>query len=108
MNRRSFLAGTTAIAALATAETARARESKTLTVLIPATPPDQLAELKAAAPGVELVVCRDAREALEQASNADASYGFITRDIIRAGKRLRWVQQPSAGVEQLMQIPELV
>ena len=40
--------------------------------------------------------------------DAVASFGFITPRLIRAGKKLRWVQQPSAGVEHLMEIPELV
>ena len=43
-----------------------------------------------------------------QAADADASYGFLSPAVIRAGKSLRWLQQPSAGVEHLIEIPELV
>ena len=53
-------------------------------------------------------MCRSEAEAIGQAAGAVASYGFISRDVIRAGKSLRWVQQPSAGVEGLMEIPELI
>jgi phosphoglycerate dehydrogenase-like enzyme len=53
-------------------------------------------------------VCRSEAEAIEQAPGAVACYGFITPGVIRAGRSLRWVQQPSAGVEGLMEIPELV
>src|SRR5258708_5907886 len=111
MNRRAFLTGTTALAASAAAVTnARAGAGKPAParVLIAPAEAEQLAELKAAAPGVELVVCRDAGEALAHAPEADASYGYITREILAAGKRLKWVQQGSAGVEHLVAMPELV
>jgi phosphoglycerate dehydrogenase-like enzyme len=108
MNRRHFLATSAAAATLAAAQTGPAQTTGRLKVLIPATPPEELADLKAAAPGAELVACRDEKEAVANAEGAQASYGFISRSLIRAGKDLRWVQQPSAGVEQLMEIPELV
>jgi phosphoglycerate dehydrogenase-like enzyme len=108
MNRRLFLAGSAAAATLAAAGTTSAQAPDRIKVLIPSTPPDQLAELKGAATGAELVVCQNEQEALKNVEGAHASYGFITRGLIRAGKDLRWVQQPSAGVEQLMEIPELV
>ena len=108
MNRRDFLATSTAAVALAATTAAPAQTSRKLKVLIPTTKPEDLAELKAAAPEAELVEYRDEAEALEQVRDAVASYGFITPGLIRAGQALEWVQQPSAGVEQLMEIPELV
>jgi phosphoglycerate dehydrogenase-like enzyme len=112
MNRRDFLAvsavGAVASAAVAHAATPVAAGSKRLKVLIPTVSSTELAELKAAAPGVELVACKNDQEALGQVVDADASYGFITPELIRAGRSLKWVQQPSAGVEHLMEIPELV
>jgi phosphoglycerate dehydrogenase-like enzyme len=108
MNRRRFLAASAAAATLATAQTAPAQSTGRLKVLIPTTPADQLADLRAAAPGIDLVPCSDQAEALQNAAGAHASYGFISQPLIRAGKDLRWVQQASAGVEQLMEIPELV
>ena len=56
-------------------------------------------------PEVELVVAKDS---LEQVRDVDASFGFIDAAHIRAGKKLRWVQQGSAGVEGVVSIPELV
>src|SRR5262249_1752577 len=111
MNRRRFLAASTAAATLASATTVSARQSPSgrLKVIVPPTDPAGLADLKAAAPGVDLVECRSQAEAIEQAAGgAAASYSFITQELIRAGKSLRWVQEPSAGVEGLMEIPELV
>src|SRR5262249_16833061 len=74
----------------------------------PVMEPAALADLKAAAPEIELVQCRNEAEAIEQAPGAAGCYAFITPRVIRAGKRLKWVQQPSAGVEGLLEIPELV
>jgi phosphoglycerate dehydrogenase-like enzyme len=108
MNRRHFLAASTAVAALASASSAPARQSSRLKVIIPPMEPSALADLKAAAPGVDLVECRSEAEAIEQAPGAAACYSFLTPALIRAGKSLRWVHQPSAGVEGLMEIPELV
>jgi phosphoglycerate dehydrogenase-like enzyme len=110
MNRRTFLTGATAAAALAASGSAAraAQNGKKLKVLIPTMSPEQLAELETAAPNVELVVCRNGKEAVEKVKDADASYGFITTDLIRAGQKLKWVQQGSAGVETVVNIPELV
>ncbi len=108
MNRRHFLAASAAATALGATTGAPARSSKPLKVIIPPTGPKELAELKAAAPGIELVACRNEEEAIAQASDADAVYALITPQVIHAGKSLRWVQQPSAGVEHLLEIPELM
>jgi phosphoglycerate dehydrogenase-like enzyme len=108
MNRRHFLAAGAATSALAATASASARPSKELKVIIPAMKPDLLAELKIVAPSVRLVECKNEQEAIEQVVDADASYGFLSPAVIRAGKSLRWLQQPSAGVEHLIEIPELV
>src|SRR5262249_43107349 len=77
-------------------------------VIVPAMEPEALADLKAAASGLDLVECRSQAEAIAQAPEAAACYGFLNRELIRAGTSLKWVQQTSAGVEHLMEIPELV
>ena len=53
-------------------------------------------------PEVELVV---AENSLEQIRDVDAAFGFIDAAHIRAGKKLRWVQQGSAGVEGVVDHP---
>ena len=35
-------------------------------------------------------------------ADADAVLGFCTADIVKAGKKLRWIQHPYAGVEKLL------
>jgi phosphoglycerate dehydrogenase-like enzyme len=108
MNRRHFLAASTAVAGLAVSNSSQAGPNEKLKVLIPPTPPEQLADWKAVAPNVDLVECADEAKAIEQAVDAHGSYGFISRAILQAGASLRWVQQGSAGVETLMTIPELI
>jgi phosphoglycerate dehydrogenase-like enzyme len=111
MNRRDFLAASAATVAWAgsnAAVGASAQAAKRLSLIIPAAEAGELAELESAAPGVELIQCRSEVEAIAHAAGAHACYGFLSRRLIRAGKALKWVQQPSAGVEHLIEIPELV
>ena len=108
MNRRRFLAATAATTALASETSARARQTGRLKVIVPQLLPAEIEDLKLAAPQADLVVSRSEAEAIEQAPGAAACYGYISPGVVRAGKELRWVQQPRAGVESLMEIPELV
>ncbi len=72
-------------------------------------PADELAGLKQVAPNVEFVVARSREEALMAAPDVRACTGnFVNPEFLREAKNLRWVQQFSAGVEQLVSIPELV
>ena len=70
--------------------------------------PGQIAALRAVAPDVELVVARTPAEAAKLAVDADGVIGFCTADIVKTGKKLRWIQVLSAGVENYVTIPELV
>ena len=108
MNRRHFLAASAATTALAATSSASTRTTKELKVIIPPTKPEELADLKNAVPSVQLVECNSEEEALRQVVDAHASYAWLSQSVIRAGKSLRWVQQPSAGVEHLLETPELL
>jgi phosphoglycerate dehydrogenase-like enzyme len=76
-------------------------------VVVPPMAADQLAELRQAVPTAELVVAQNTAEAVRLVADADACYGFGTPEVVRAGKKLRWMQCPSAGVEGYI-FPELV
>jgi phosphoglycerate dehydrogenase-like enzyme len=111
MKRRSFLAAAAAAApAVAALPEGRAAEAEgPLRVVVPRLRPEEMSDLQAAAPGVELVPCGGEDEAAAAAADAQGVYAFVTPKVIRAGARsLRWAQIPSAGVEHLMGIPELV
>lgn len=63
----------------------------------------QLAELRAVAPNVEIVVARTREEAMELAPTAQGIDGrFVTPELIGAAPELVWVQSPSAGVDQFL------
>src|SRR5271166_3312048 len=104
MNRRTFLVGTPGVATLATSLMASASIRDRKKVLIPQWEPELIEDLKKAVPEIELIV---AKNSLEQIRDGDAAFGFIDADHLRAGKKLRWVQQGSAGVEGVVAIPEV-
>ncbi|MBX6772252.1 MAG: D-2-hydroxyacid dehydrogenase [Chloroflexi bacterium] len=63
--------------------------------------------IRAAVPGVEVVVAHDQDEALREIVDADAVYGRVDRDLLAAARRLRWIQSPVIGLERTM-FPELI
>jgi phosphoglycerate dehydrogenase-like enzyme/glyoxylase-like metal-dependent hydrolase (beta-lactamase superfamily II) len=60
--------------------------------------PARLAGLKRVAPEVEFLPARTPEEAAKLAADADAVLGFATPEVVKAGKRLRWLQAPDDGV----------
>jgi phosphoglycerate dehydrogenase-like enzyme len=100
MKRRTFLA-----VAAAAAAAGAAGPPKRLKILIPPFPADQQSDLRATVPEVDLVVPTDL---VAEISDADATYGFASPELVRAGKNLKWIQIGSAGVEGVVSIPELV
>ncbi len=65
----------------------------------------ELAALRAAAPGIKLVPYDQAR-LMQELADADGVIGNITPEMVRAAKKLKWVQVGSAGVERYL-FPEL-
>lgn len=63
-------------------------------------------ELRAAAPSLNLVFpSRD--NLIKELADADAVIGGLNREQFLAAKKLRWMQVTSAGVENLLAIPEI-
>jgi phosphoglycerate dehydrogenase-like enzyme/glyoxylase-like metal-dependent hydrolase (beta-lactamase superfamily II) len=75
-------------------------------IIVPNLMPSRLAELKAIAPEVFFVPVKTIEEAVKEAGDADAVLGYCSQDLIKAGKKLRWVQVSSAGVDKYL-FPEL-
>lgn len=66
--------------------------------------------LQEAAPGAEVIITNDLAEALAAVPEAQVYAGMseeFTPDIVRKGKKLKWIQALSAGVEAML-IPEIV
>ena len=75
-------------------------------IVIPNLMPAKLAELKRVAPEILFVPVKTVKEAVKEAADADAVIGFNSADIVKAGKKLRWIQTGAAGVEKDL-TPEL-
>jgi len=65
----------------------------------------EIAELRAAAPGINLVLPEEG-QLMKEVADADGIIGTINPDILRVAKKLKWVQVGSAGVERFL-TPEL-
>jgi phosphoglycerate dehydrogenase-like enzyme/glyoxylase-like metal-dependent hydrolase (beta-lactamase superfamily II) len=62
--------------------------------------PGQLTELKRLAPAVEFLPAKTPEDAAKLAADADAVLTFGTPEVIKAGKKLRWVQVGATGVDK--------
>ena len=76
-------------------------------LLVPSMGEQVLNQLREVAPTVEIVVAENKDDALNKVVDVDAVYGTVTPELVKAGKKLRWVQVTSAGVESYL-FPELV
>jgi cyclase len=68
-------------------------------IVIPSLMPARLAELKRVAPEIEFVPAHDAGEAAKLVEDADAILGFNSPEIVKAGRKLRWIQLAYVGVD---------
>lgn len=75
-------------------------------IVMPDVMPARLAELKRVAPEIEFIPVKNAADAAKNVEDADAVIGFCSADIVKAGKKLRWIQTAHAGVEDDLS-PEL-
>ena len=71
-----------------------------LKILISSPSPERLTRLRAISPDVEFLVASKGDEALKLIPDADAAYGYCSKELIQAGPKLRWIQVGSAGVER--------
>ena len=69
--------------------------------------PGYFGRVRESFPDVQFVHAPDPADALREVVDADAIFGQPGPELIRAGKRLRWVQSPSAGCEWMWNTPEL-
>jgi phosphoglycerate dehydrogenase-like enzyme len=89
---------------------AAARAADAVTVCVPASLAKEMADLERSHPSLKLVSAEEAAGLVPRAGECDAVVGVggpVVGDLVRAGRRLRWVQVGSAGVEAYVSIPEL-
>lgn len=68
---------------------------------------ERLGKFRAAYPEVRFVSAAPG-ELISEMADADAFFGNPTREQFLAARKLRWIQAPSAGIEFVQNIPELV
>ena len=99
MVRRSLLC---TVLALVAGVTLSAQQKK---ILVTGLGPEKVKELQAVAPEARIVrVSGD--ELLREAADADAIIGTVNPELVRVGKKLKWVQIGSAGVERYLHLSE--
>jgi phosphoglycerate dehydrogenase-like enzyme len=59
-------------------------------------------------PGMEVVQVTSPEELAQEIGDAEVYYGFPNADLLQQAKALRWIQAPSAGVNFLQHLTELV
>jgi phosphoglycerate dehydrogenase-like enzyme len=116
MSRRGFLAGLTAGGTALALEAAAADAvvqpvhprvevpptGGTIKILLAANlAPGEVDTIRRAGRNVEIIVPRDAAEAVAAAAEAEAILGEPPVEAIRAARKLKWVQHWAAGVERL-------
>ncbi len=57
---------------------------------------------------LEIIRATGPAEVLGLVGEVDVLYGFPTAEVVAAAPRLRWIQSPSAGVEYVARVPNLV
>lgn len=92
-----------AIATLACAGAVFAQGKK---ILVTGMPSEVVAQFQAVAPGAT-VKAVDSAQLKTEIADADALLGTVNPDLVRAGKKLKWVQMYFAGMENVLS-PELV
>ena len=59
-------------------------------------------------PDVQIVRVETPEDLTREIGDAEVFYGFVDSDLLREARALRWIQSPSAGVNFLQHLPELV
>jgi phosphoglycerate dehydrogenase-like enzyme len=66
----------------------------------------RLAAIRQAAGAMTVVQAADEGDAVREAADADALFGYLPPPVLRAARRLRWAQSPTASMEKYLH-PEL-
>jgi len=68
---------------------------------------ERLAAIRAAAAPMTVVQAEDEARAVAAIADADALFGYLTPALLKAARKLRWAQSPTASMEKYL-FPELV
>jgi phosphoglycerate dehydrogenase-like enzyme len=76
-------------------------------LIYPAVSPERLAGIRPAAAPMTVVQAENEEGAIAEIAYADALFGYLTPAMLKAARRLRWAQSPTASMEKYL-YPELV
>jgi phosphoglycerate dehydrogenase-like enzyme len=76
-------------------------------LIYPAVSGQRLSRIQEAAGAMAVVQAHDENHAVTEIADADALFGYLTPDMLRAAHKLRWTQSPTASMEKYL-YPELV
>src|SRR5262245_1199538 len=76
-------------------------------LLYPSVSDERLTKIREAAAPMEVVQAADETRAIAEIADADALFGYLHPAMLRAAKKLRWAQSPTASMEKYL-YPELV
>ncbi|HMF16753.1 MAG TPA: D-2-hydroxyacid dehydrogenase [Gemmataceae bacterium] len=76
-------------------------------LIYPAVSEDRLAKIRSAAAPMTVVQAQDEGQAIAEVADADALFGSLTPAMLKAAKKLKWTQAPTASMEKYL-FPELV
>ena len=67
-----------------------------------------VSRLQDSVPGVEFVAPATEDETVKEIANADAAFGTLSKRVLAAGKKLKWIQAPAAAPNAGYYYPELI
>src|SRR5262245_34650015 len=67
---------------------------------------ERLAQVRQVAGSMTVVNAADEAQALREIADADGMFGYLTLPLLKAARKLRWVQAPTASMEKYL-YPEL-
>ena len=71
-------------------------------------PDEFVADLRSSFPEVTFHVAGTSEEQMAHIKNADVFHGWPDREVFRAADRLRWIQNPGTGIDQVLEVPEII
>ena len=67
-----------------------------------------LGDLRASFPDVQFVEAATPVAQLAHVGDADAFFGWPSREVFRAAERLRWLHNPGTGIDRISEVPDIV
>lgn len=64
-------------------------------------------DLRKSFPSVSFQVARSLEEQVRQAADADVVFGWPSREVVLAAKKLRWIHCPGTGIDRITTAPEI-